>query len=158
MSVVANVQEQVRKRIAELEPRVAELQPLAAELEELRAIEQSFKGLPSHPATRSKSSSNGRRRTPRTRTNRSRTAAKPRRARSTTGSRARETSARRNGGRAEQALQIIKAKPGVTVADVAKEMGINDNYLYRVIPGLQKQGKVKKQGKGWHPARAKTAA
>ena len=31
-------------------------------------------------------------------------------------------------------------------------MGIQANYLYRVMPGLQKDGKVKKRGKGWHPA------
>jgi hypothetical protein len=31
-------------------------------------------------------------------------------------------------------------------------MGIQANYLYRVMPGLEKDGKVKKRGKGWHPA------
>jgi hypothetical protein len=31
-------------------------------------------------------------------------------------------------------------------------MGIKPNYLYRVMPQLQKDGKVRKRGNGWHPA------
>jgi hypothetical protein len=30
-------------------------------------------------------------------------------------------------------------------------MGIKQNYLYRVLPGLQKENKVSKLGRGWHP-------
>jgi hypothetical protein len=30
-------------------------------------------------------------------------------------------------------------------------MGIKQNYLYRVLPGLEKDGKVVKRGHGWHP-------
>ena len=29
-------------------------------------------------------------------------------------------------------------------------MGIQQNYLYRVMPGLAEEGKVTKSGKGWH--------
>jgi hypothetical protein len=29
-------------------------------------------------------------------------------------------------------------------------MGIKQNYLYRVLPGLESEGKVKKSGRGWH--------
>jgi DNA-binding IscR family transcriptional regulator len=35
---------------------------------------------------------------------------------------------------------------------MGKEMGITPNYLYRVLPELAKDGKVKKSGKGWAPA------
>jgi hypothetical protein len=31
-------------------------------------------------------------------------------------------------------------------------MGIQANYLYRVMPALQAEGKIRKEGKGWHPA------
>ena len=31
-------------------------------------------------------------------------------------------------------------------------MGIKANYLYRVLPQLEADGKVKKRKKGWHPA------
>ena len=29
-------------------------------------------------------------------------------------------------------------------------MGIQQNYLYRVMPGLAEEGKVTKSGRGWH--------
>jgi len=31
-------------------------------------------------------------------------------------------------------------------------MGIKQNYLYRVLPGLEKDGKVVKRERGWHVA------
>jgi len=30
-------------------------------------------------------------------------------------------------------------------------MGIKQNYLYRVLPGLEKEGKLQKKGRGWYP-------
>jgi hypothetical protein len=33
-------------------------------------------------------------------------------------------------------------------------MGISPNYLYRVLPRLEKEAKVTKQGRGYHPAGA----
>ena len=30
-------------------------------------------------------------------------------------------------------------------------MGIKENYLYRVLPGLEQEGKIRKDGRGWHP-------
>jgi hypothetical protein len=36
-------------------------------------------------------------------------------------------------------------------------MKIAPNYLYRVLPQLQKDGKVSKQGKGYHAAKADPA-
>ena len=33
-------------------------------------------------------------------------------------------------------------------------MKIKQNYLYRVMPGLQQDGLVKKEGKGWYPVDA----
>ena len=57
-----------------------------------------------------------------------------------------------SGKRARQAEELVNAKPGITIPELAKSMGIQANYLYRVMPGLQKDGKVKKRGKGWHPA------
>ena len=29
-------------------------------------------------------------------------------------------------------------------------MGIQQNYLYRVMPGLAEEGKVTESGRGWH--------
>ena len=72
-----------------------------------------------------------------------------RRRRSGTGRRGRP---RGSGKRALQAQELVSAKPGITIPELAQSMGIQANYLYRVMPGLQKDGKVKKRGKGWHPA------
>jgi hypothetical protein len=71
-------------------------------------------------------------------------------ARKTTG--ARRGRPRGSGTRANQALAIVKRRPGASIPEIAKEMGIKQNYLYRVMPTLQKEKKVRKRGKGWHPA------
>jgi hypothetical protein len=59
---------------------------------------------------------------------------------------------RGSGGRAKQAEKLVKDNPGVTIAELAGKMNIKPNYLYRVMPQLQKDGKVRKRGTGWHPA------
>jgi transposase-like protein len=71
-------------------------------------------------------------------------------AKKSTATRARR--ARRGGTRADQALTLVKNQPGVTIPELARKMGIKQNYLYRVMPQLQKEKKVTKKGKGWHPA------
>jgi hypothetical protein len=60
----------------------------------------------------------------------------------------------RRGGntRANQALALVAEKPGITIPDIAKEMKIQPNYLYRVLPRLEKEGKVRREGQGWRPA------
>ena len=57
-----------------------------------------------------------------------------------------------SGTRAAQANDLVKKRPGITIPELAQEMGIKQNYLYRVMPGLQEEGKVVKRDKGWHPA------
>jgi hypothetical protein len=59
---------------------------------------------------------------------------------------------RGSGNRAKQALELVRARPGITITELADTMGIKANYLYRVMPTLQKEGQVKKRDKGWHPA------
>jgi hypothetical protein len=74
-----------------------------------------------------------------------------------TGTTARRGTARRgrrrgSGTRAAQAEKLVLENPGITISDLAKKMSIKPNYLYRVLPELQKDGKVRKRGKGWHGA------
>ncbi len=59
---------------------------------------------------------------------------------------------RGSGTRALQAEKLVRENPGISIADLAKRMNIKPNYLYRVMPQLQKDGKVRKQGSGWHAA------
>jgi hypothetical protein len=80
------------------------------------------------------------------------TATAPRRRRSSNGGRPRRGRPRGSGNRAKQALELVRARPGITITELADAMGIKANYLYRVMPTLQKEGQVKKRDKGWHPA------
>jgi transposase-like protein len=57
---------------------------------------------------------------------------------------------RKGGTRAEQALKVIKASPGITVSEIAKQLKIAPNYVYRVMAELQKDKLVSKKGKGFH--------
>ena len=59
---------------------------------------------------------------------------------------------RGSGTRAKQALELVRARPGITISELAEAMGIHANYLYRVMPTLESEGQVKKRDKGWHPA------
>lgn len=56
-----------------------------------------------------------------------------------------------SGTRAAQALSLVQGQPGITIPELAGKMGIKQNYLYRVLPGLQQENKVEKRGRGWHP-------
>jgi hypothetical protein len=58
---------------------------------------------------------------------------------------------RGTGGRAQEALKLVHKHPGITIGEMAKRMKIQANYLYRVLPQLEKDGKIKKRDKGYHP-------
>jgi hypothetical protein len=58
----------------------------------------------------------------------------------------------RGGTRANQALELVRSQPGITIPQIAEKMGIEPNYLYRVMPRLLTDGQVKRDGQGWHPA------
>lgn len=71
---------------------------------------------------------------------------RPRRATTTT------TRRRRGSTRADQAVRIIKQNPGITVSELGRKMKLNHpNYLYRVLPDLEKGGRIKRKGRGYHP-------
>jgi hypothetical protein len=55
------------------------------------------------------------------------------------------------GKRATEALSFVQGQPGITIPELAAKMGIKQNYLYRVMPGLEQDGKLQKKGRGWHP-------
>jgi sugar-specific transcriptional regulator TrmB len=109
----------------EIRARLQELKPLVEEYHRLEAAAQALEGV-SAPA-------------------------RPRRTRSTSsGTTGRRGRPRGSGTRGKQALELVRANPGITIPELADKMGIKQNYLYRVLPGLQKDGMVRKEGKGWH--------
>jgi CRP-like cAMP-binding protein len=113
------------EKLKEIEARLKELRPMVDEYNRLEAAQRAFSGAGSKPAPtrrrRSPTSSNGRRGRP-----------------------------RGSGTRAAQALQLVGERPGITIPELADAMGIKQNYLYRVMPGLADEGKVTKSGRGWH--------
>jgi hypothetical protein len=123
----------------EIAARLRELEPLVEEYRQLEAAAAALAGLPG--ATRTL-------RAPR----RGRAPARPARARKSTGaaSAGRRGRPRGSGTRALQTLELVKARPGITIPEIATEMGIKQNYLYRVLPGLEKDGKVVNRDRGWH--------
>ena len=57
------------------------------------------------------------------------------------------------GTRADQAVKLIGENPGIGVSDLGKQMKLKaPNYLYRVLPELEKEGRIKKKGRGYHRA------
>ena len=127
----------------EIAARLRELEPLVAEYRQLEAAAAALAGLPGATAGSARTTA---RRAPRaartsTRAPRARGAASGRRGRP-----------RGSGTRALQTLELVKAKPGITIPEIAEAMGIKQNYLYRVLPGLEKDGKVVKRDRGWHAA------
>jgi ribosomal protein S25 len=116
-----------------LEKRLRELEPLIREHAQVREALDALKGA----GTRAQRAAT--------------TAAKrPRSAKTGTATRG-PGRPRGTGGRAQEALKLVHKHPGITLADMAKRMKIQPNYLYRVLPQLEKDGKVKKRDKGYHP-------
>lgn len=126
----------VDSTVKDIDARMEELRGELARLEAARsALIGSVRG------TTRRGSSDGRARRP------------GRGARAGTSRRAARSRGRRGGNtRANEALQLVRSRPGVTIPQIAESMGIEPNYLYRVMPRLVKDGQVRRDGQGWHPA------
>jgi hypothetical protein len=114
----------------EIQTRLKELRPLVDEFHRLEAAERALSGVESTPAPAT--SSPGRTR---------------RASGSTNGRRGRP---RGSGTRAQEALKLVRERPGITIPELAEAMGIKQNYLYRVMPTLAEENRVVKSGRGWH--------
>jgi hypothetical protein len=120
----------------EIDARLKELRPLVDEFHRLEKASAALEGVPA--------------------SNNSGSAAPARRARRRSAAPARTGTGRRgrprgSGTRAKQALELVRSRPGITIPEIADAIGIQQNYLYRVLPSLQKDGQVRKEGRGWHP-------
>jgi hypothetical protein len=121
-------------KLKEIRDRLGELNPAVDEYHRLEAAAAALEGMNGNSAA-------PRRRGP----------GRPRGSRSTTTTRRRS---RRGGNtRATEALELVRSRPGITIPEMAEAMGIKQNYLYRVLPGLEADKQVKKQGRGWHAAK-----
>ena len=118
----------------EIQARLKELKPLVEEYERLEAAERALSGVGGTAAARSGAAAPARRR----------------RRSSAGSSNGRRGRPRGSGTRANQAFELVQARPGITIPELAEAMGIKQNYLYRVMPTLAEEGRVTKSGRGWH--------
>ena len=128
----------LKKTLNEIEARRRELEPLVEEYRQLEEAAAALQGVNGSSSSRGRSASASRGTTRR------------RGPAATTGTR-RRGRPRGSGKRAQQALDLVAKQPGITIPELAKAMKIQPNYLYRVLPGLEQEGKVKKRDKGWYP-------
>jgi hypothetical protein len=125
----------VDEKRREMEARIKELRPLVDEYHRLEAAVHALEGVgseatrrPRRPAPARAAASNG----------------------DSDDGQGRRGRPRGSGTRGKQALELVRARPGITIPELAEEMSIQQNYLYRVLPSLQKDGLVRKEGRGWH--------
>jgi hypothetical protein len=119
-------------KVREIEERLQELRPLIEEFHRLEAASAALDGAAGAVAPirrRSAPSVNGNGRRGRPRGGRS-----------------------GDNTRASQTVELVRTQPGITIPELASHMGIKPNYLYRVLPQLADEGKVRRDGKGWFPA------
>lgn len=55
-----------------------------------------------------------------------------------------------SGTRAQETIDAVTKEPGITASEIAERLGINQNYLYRVLPALEQDGRLEKRGRGWY--------
>lgn len=129
----------------EIGARLKELKPLVEEYQRLEAAAAALDGVPAHAIGSNGSAKNG---SGSTRRASARVKAAGRSSGAGTGRRGRPKG---SGTRGAEALALVKGNPGITIPEIAEKMGIKQNYLYRVLPGLAEDGLVTKDGRGWHP-------
>jgi hypothetical protein len=125
---------------SEIGARLKELKPLVDEYQRLEAAAAALDGVPTSSVPRAAAATPARR---------ARAQGAPKRAKSNGGGR--RGRPKGTGTRGAEALALVRSKPGITIPEIAEQMGIKQNYLYRVLPGLAEDGLVKKDGRGWHP-------
>jgi hypothetical protein len=136
----------------EISNRMKELKPAVDEFNRLQAAATALAdvGGSASSATATRRRGPGRPRGSVNRTTR-RVAAKPKRKAARATTRRRAGRRKGSGTRAIEAYSFVQGQPGITIPELAAKMGIKQNYLYRVLPGLEQEKKVTKRGRGWFP-------
>jgi hypothetical protein len=120
----------VDSTVKEIDSRLQELKEEVSKLEAARAALIGARRRPGRPAGSGSSAATRRR----------------------TGRRPGRPRGRRGGGtRANQALELVRNQPGITIPQIAEALKIEPNYLYRVMPRLVSEGQITRDGQGWNP-------
>ncbi len=124
--VLSELRSSLEKRLRELEPLITEHAQVRKALDALEGVAKRAEAAAASAAKR----------------------ARPAKATSPAKRRGRP---RGSGGRAQEVLAHVHKQPGITIAELAKRMKIKPNYLYRILPQLEKDGNLHKRDKGYHP-------
>lgn len=117
-------------KLREIDARLRELRPLVEEHKRLEAARRALEQVAGDQTPRRRSTRGG---GAKSRSDPSRPAARQ----------------RGRGSRSDQALALVQGRPGMTIRQIADEMGVAPNYLYRVMPSLEAAGRVARDGNGW---------
>ena len=145
----------LEERVAE---RMKELRPLVDEYRELEQVAQKL-GVPpaaaDTPAPRRRTAARKRSRARSTNSSgatRAADAGRPSRpAPRTAGTAPAGTTSTRSNGRRDQLLDMVKARPGITVREVGSELGVDPTSLYRIVHRLEQDGALEKRGRELMP-------
>jgi hypothetical protein len=153
MQIVTDFLDEKRKEITD---RLSELKPMVDEYSRLKAAAAALAAVGGSTASSAAPTTTRRRGPGRPRGSVNRAAAPAPSAKKAPGKRGRPAKRRAgrrkgSGTRAAEALSFVQGQPGITIPELAAKMGIKQNYLYRVLPGLEQEKKVEKKGRGWHP-------
>jgi hypothetical protein len=122
------------EKVKEIDARLEELRPLVDEFHRLETARGALSGV----------EGNGAKAAPKRRG--------PGRPRGSGGGGRRRGRPRGGNTRGTQALELVRARPGISIRELAEAMAIQPNYLYRILPQLEQEGKVRREDKGWHAA------
>ena len=148
MAVINDVRQQVARRLQELEPLMAEYRELEQVAERLGLSRTSRR------AARGRSARSGARASTAVKTSPAADAKAPR----TSGRRAttrRRTRSRRNavapGSRQQDVLRLVNERPGISVPELGKELGVDPTGLYQIVRRLEGRGAIRKDGRQLQP-------
>jgi hypothetical protein len=133
----------VDSTVKDIDNRLKELQDEVVKLEAARTALVGGAAAPARPAARA---ARGRGRAARSET------PAPRRAAAAARKPGRPRGRRGGNTRSNQALELVRSQPGITIPQIAEALKIEPNYLYRVMPKLVDEGLVTRDGQGWNPA------
>ena len=137
----------------EIQDRLNELKPLVEEADRLQAALSALDGASGIPAGKP-----ARRKAPRSARKRTTGTGKPVRRKAAGSARKRTAKAgtgkpgrpKGTGKRQAETLALVIKQPGISISEIAAQTGVQQSYLYRVMPSLQKEGLVRKEGRGWY--------
>ena len=144
---------EISDRIKQLDVQLEGLEPLIKEQERLKAAKSALEGLKASTPSRAAARQRGPGRQRRSKTSSTVASSTSTPATKAKGRKRRAGRRKGTGVRAAQTLELVREQPGITIPELAARMVMQQNYPYRVLPGLQREGKINKEGRGWHPRR-----